>query len=580
MIRKLLFLLLLLPFTSNATTTLTTGNFTRSALSDINLGYNSCIGNYASDPLLRCLWFADGDVLKFYHLGVDEILNITSTNDGWYLVKLLTIQPDSSGFETPVTGNAYNDDYFDYISAGWRIYYTSNPVADDGNTSDHRQRHAGFRTTKECSLTYDSNLYPDNLGGDLVGTTTTQSITVPSYSLVHSTGTYYPFVSYCTSPSPMGLSCQYNTVASEPFGSGPFNYLVIDLDMTSAHCEVEPLMSFPAREYLTGSQAVTTLFPLAPSEVTSSSLVPSLNSSGDLNTAEPRQVPSNFGFYNLTGNLPNSDTDGDGYDDDVDAFPTDPLEWLDTDGDGIGDNSDPDIDGDGVANGADYAPNDPLVTLDPITGGTGGGTTSGNLDGASGTGTDTTTQVDDPYATGAGDGASGSCGVEPVCSGSATDCAILTQTWLSACKIENALNPEDDDVITGGGNCDTPVTCTGDIIQCSILDNAWHDRCDTINDAVNFLTAGSAPTDIDTGFTIDSVTSSVDLNTLPAVGAFTGYSLQSGTCPASRVVALSMGAFDLPYTTFCELAESMAPLVLVFAYLVGSRNIYQAYVGS
>jgi hypothetical protein len=33
-----------------------------------------------------------------------------------------------------------------------------------------------------------------------------------------------------------------------------------------------------------------------------------------------------------------------------DAFPRDPKEWRDTDGDGIGDNSDPDIDGDGYSN--------------------------------------------------------------------------------------------------------------------------------------------------------------------------------------------------------------------------------------
>lgn len=33
-----------------------------------------------------------------------------------------------------------------------------------------------------------------------------------------------------------------------------------------------------------------------------------------------------------------------------DAFPDDPKEWADTDGDGIGDNSDPDIDGDGFTN--------------------------------------------------------------------------------------------------------------------------------------------------------------------------------------------------------------------------------------
>jgi hypothetical protein len=47
-----------------------------------------------------------------------------------------------------------------------------------------------------------------------------------------------------------------------------------------------------------------------------------------------------------------------------DAFPLDPKEWRDTDGDGIGDNSDPDIDGDGFTNEEEKAagtdPYDPL----------------------------------------------------------------------------------------------------------------------------------------------------------------------------------------------------------------------------
>ncbi len=50
------------------------------------------------------------------------------------------------------------------------------------------------------------------------------------------------------------------------------------------------------------------------------------------------------------------DTDGDGYDDAVDLFPNDPLEWIDTDLDGIGNNSDPDVDGDGLLNGVDGGP--------------------------------------------------------------------------------------------------------------------------------------------------------------------------------------------------------------------------------
>ena len=57
-----------------------------------------------------------------------------------------------------------------------------------------------------------------------------------------------------------------------------------------------------------------------------------------------------------------NDDDGDGIDNDNDAFPADPNEWNDTDGDGVGDNSDvfpnnstewSDIDGDGIGDNSD-----------------------------------------------------------------------------------------------------------------------------------------------------------------------------------------------------------------------------------
>ena len=71
---------------------------------------------------------------------------------------------------------------------------------------------------------------------------------------------------------------------------------------------------------------------------------------------------------------PPPDTDGDGVPDADDAFPGDPAEWLDTDGDGTGNNADNDDDDDGLTDGAEIsAGTDPL---DPDTDG------DGDLDGA------------------------------------------------------------------------------------------------------------------------------------------------------------------------------------------------------
>ncbi|MBK7153216.1 MAG: hypothetical protein IPH72_15830 [Sandaracinaceae bacterium] len=58
------------------------------------------------------------------------------------------------------------------------------------------------------------------------------------------------------------------------------------------------------------------------------------------------------------------DRDGDGVDDTDDAFPDDPSEQVDLDGDGTGDNADTDDDGDDVADVSDAFPRDPTEWVD------------------------------------------------------------------------------------------------------------------------------------------------------------------------------------------------------------------------
>ena len=63
------------------------------------------------------------------------------------------------------------------------------------------------------------------------------------------------------------------------------------------------------------------------------------------------------------GDACDDDIDGDGYLNSADAFPIDPNEWLDTDGDLIGNNSDTDDDGDTMPD--DYESDNGLDPLDP-----------------------------------------------------------------------------------------------------------------------------------------------------------------------------------------------------------------------
>lgn len=55
-------------------------------------------------------------------------------------------------------------------------------------------------------------------------------------------------------------------------------------------------------------------------------------------------------------NSNSDDIDGDGVPNDEDAFPHDPSEWIDSDGDGIGDNADTDDDNDGILDVFDFVP--------------------------------------------------------------------------------------------------------------------------------------------------------------------------------------------------------------------------------
>ena len=58
------------------------------------------------------------------------------------------------------------------------------------------------------------------------------------------------------------------------------------------------------------------------------------------------------------------DSDGDGFIDPFDDLPADPAEWLDTDGDGVGNIQDTDDDGDGVADADDVFPLDGSESTD------------------------------------------------------------------------------------------------------------------------------------------------------------------------------------------------------------------------
>ena len=72
-----------------------------------------------------------------------------------------------------------------------------------------------------------------------------------------------------------------------------------------------------------------------------------------------------------TGDNADTDDDNDGVSDSNDAYPKDPTESVDTDGDGTGDNADTDDDNDGVSDSNDAFPKDPTESVDTDGDGTG-----------------------------------------------------------------------------------------------------------------------------------------------------------------------------------------------------------------
>jgi len=112
----------------------------------------------------------------------------------------------------------------------------------------------------------------------------------------------------------------------------------------------------------------------APTGTLSFAAPPAFASPGDANLDNVYEltVSASDGFTPIartvavTVYVDDADDDNDGADDVNDAFPLDPFEQLDTDGDGIGNNADTDDDGDGVLDVNDNAPLDSSSQTIPV----------------------------------------------------------------------------------------------------------------------------------------------------------------------------------------------------------------------
>ena len=82
----------------------------------------------------------------------------------------------------------------------------------------------------------------------------------------------------------------------------------------------------------------------------------------DTNPLDLNETPPDFNGNGIPDAL--EDSDGDGYNDDIDLFPLDPTQAIDFDGDGISDTDDPDDDNDGIPDDQDDFPLDNRYSKD------------------------------------------------------------------------------------------------------------------------------------------------------------------------------------------------------------------------
>jgi hypothetical protein len=112
---------------------------------------------------------------------------------------------------------------------------------------------------------------------------------------------------------------------------------------------------------------------------------------------------------------------------------------------------------------------------------------------------------------------------------------------------------------SGGEGCDAPPSCSGDAVLCAVLHQEWLTRCPAeVTNAQIDAQLGDNPVIPSTEHDMSSA-----LSQTLVVGS-------GGECPAPTTVTLPGGSqieIDV-ITWFCSLAERIAPLVMVMAYLV------------
>ncbi|MCD1646979.1 virulence factor TspB C-terminal domain-related protein [Marinobacter adhaerens] len=130
--------------------------------------------------------------------------------------------------------------------------------------------------------------------------------------------------------------------------------------------------------------------------------------------------------------------------------------------------------------------------------------------------------------------------------------------------------------------CEAPPECEGDAIQCGIVQETWEDRCliheasDQADDFFNQQTNGIGNLN-DEGL---ELVDSMDMDLSEEMTDFTAVSDPApASCPEPVQLNLSLGAYEVEFTAFCDLAEQVRPLTLFIFSFLGALSIARAVMG-
>lgn len=166
----------------------------------------------------------------------------------------------------------------------------------------------------------------------------------------------------------------------------------------------------------------------------------------------------------------------------------------------------------------------------------------------------------------------------------------------STCEGDDCAGDGDGDGIPdneGGteytqANCNTVPWCKGDVIQCAQAREAWRTMCEVRKQAESIFGTEQERTEaqnqlnneaqaVDTVQEMEDVVGTTEIN----VGDLADFNTQlipsgSAACPGDIIIPVWGTSFSVSFAPLCGLADSVRPLLLLFAYISAAVILYRA----